>query len=272
LKGSAAQYGINKLVEVCHGFETEISEKKITLGEQVILAEIVKIESAFQEYLEFAKRYLSQTVVNGVKTREIAESDLNFFYQEIMRSDKETILKIFKERFLLVPFSSLLSAYDELCQNLANQLGKSVLPLQIYGGEILVSKDELTPLTQQFIHVFGKSPEGLISIYVSENNSSYDITIKDDGKGISPLAIKEKMKKLNYPETEMILGDEFIIQHIFDAAFSTKEEVSDISGRGAGMDALKDLCVSNGGTVFVESVVGSGTTFFINFPRKSGPV
>ena len=92
------------------------------------------------------------------------------------------------------------------------------------------------------------------------------IQIKDDGKGIDPTKIKEKMIKLGR-EAELVgKSDDEIIQFIFDAGFSTKDSVSQMSGRGVGMDAIKAEVLRLGGNIRVKSALKVGTATYIVIP------
>ena len=96
----------------------------------------------------------------------------------------------------------------------------------------------------------------------------FQIGVRDDGRGIDPLIIREKAKKdpklKKFPLNHMSTSD--LIQLVFEPGFSTKEKASTISGRGIGMDAVKKAVEDLEGKVWVESELGEGTLFVAELP------
>jgi two-component system chemotaxis sensor kinase CheA len=90
------------------------------------------------------------------------------------------------------------------------------------------------------------------------------IRIDDDGSGVNPEKIREKLAKKDIDTTHE--SDSEVIQHIFDSQFSTRDQVTETSGRGVGMDAIKHAAEELGGRVWVESVYGKGTSLFVEVP------
>ena len=108
----------------------------------------------------------------------------------------------------------------------------------------------------------GEIPVGS-EIDISTSSSGLEIVIKDDGRGIDPSKILDKAisKGLVDKEKSIELKDEEIFDFIFQPGFSTAEKVTDTSGRGVGMDVVKTNVISSGGSVFINSKLGEGTTF-----------
>ena len=113
-----------------------------------------------------------------------------------------------------------------------------------------------------------KPHKGKIKVNFKSNVKSFEIFIQDDGRGIDPKVIKNKVleKGLKSEKDLENLKDSDFINMIFLPGFSTKKEVTDISGRGIGMDALKEEVQKLGGTVSVSSRINEGTTFLIKLP------
>jgi two-component system chemotaxis sensor kinase CheA len=115
--------------------------------------------------------------------------------------------------------------------------------------------------------ILGKLPELYVTIsavYADEKKDAFIITISDDGAGISPADVRERLKQKG--AGEVTEDDEEVIQHIFDAEFSTKESVSIDSGRGVGMNVVKKTVEKLGGSVRVQSKHGFSTTLTIRLP------
>ena len=99
------------------------------------------------------------------------------------------------------------------------------------------------------------------------------MVVADDGKGINSKIIKSKAieKELLSEEDASSYTDKEIIQFIFDPGFSTNTEVTDLSGRGVGLDALKYEVKKMGGIVYVDSVVDKGSKFILKLPILDSP-
>ncbi|MGB7461101.1 MAG: chemotaxis protein CheW, partial [Carnobacterium jeotgali] len=110
----------------------------------------------------------------------------------------------------------------------------------------------------------GKNPKGLIKITAYQEGNRVVLTLTDDGKGVNPVVIKASAERKGISTEGM--SDKEIQQLIFHPGFSTAQEVTSISGRGVGMDAVKQKITELGGTVELESIVGKGTVFKINLP------
>jgi two-component system chemotaxis sensor kinase CheA len=119
----------------------------------------------------------------------------------------------------------------------------------------------------------GKSEEGTIKVSFglvkSDENSFLEFNVIDDGGGIDPGRVRNKLRSLNYPDEIISKSDSQIIYHIFDPYFSTSEQVSDISGRGVGLYDIKKNVEKLNGTIELQSRVGKGTIFSFLLPMPS---
>ena len=116
----------------------------------------------------------------------------------------------------------------------------------------------------------GKTEKGKLILKVFEENQTLKFIISDDGAGIDSQRIKAigLAKKMIDEDFAQSATEEELINLIFAPGFSTKEEVSEISGRGVGMDALKAEIDKLHGSVKVMTTVGQGTTFEITIPNQ----
>jgi len=114
----------------------------------------------------------------------------------------------------------------------------------------------------------GKLPAGTIILEARHEGSCVLISVEDDGKGLDPEVIKEKAlgKNLISPEEIEKMSYENVINLIFKSGFSTASEITDVSGRGVGMDVVRASIESLNGTVEVKTVPGKGTKFFLRLP------
>jgi two-component system chemotaxis sensor kinase CheA len=186
---------------------------------------------------------------------------------------------------VMEPVASFVEPYNNVIMSLSNKLGKNVAPLEIKNGSLMVVPEIYTNLFGTLIHTFRNSIDHGIELsdWRLENNKTEEghiavdfavvfnhaqpyllIRIQDDGQGINPDKIREKLKSNGVDASKE--SDSEVIQHIFDSEFSTRTEVTDISGRGVGMDAIRNAAELLAGRTWVESKVGEGTCICIEVP------
>lgn len=183
----------------------------------------------------------------------------------------------------MVPLSTTFMKMHRIVRDMTKKLDKQVV-LSLSGEETEVDKNIIEHISDPFIHIIrnsidhgieeeqvriekGKTPEGHILLEAKNVGSDVHIVIKDDGKGLNRERILEKAREnglLTKPEDE--LSDREIYNLILLPGFSTKEEISEFSGRGVGMDVVVKKLESVGGTVLVESEPDIGTTITMKIP------
>ena len=114
----------------------------------------------------------------------------------------------------------------------------------------------------------GKPETGTVHLSACHEQDNIVIRLKDDGKGIDPKVLRQSAinKKVDTPDAISKLTDSEVVELIFDSGFSTASEVTDVSGRGVGLDVVKTNIEVLGGSVTVDSVPGQGTTFTLIMP------
>lgn len=182
------------------------------------------------------------------------------------------------------PIGNVWSKFPRVVRDLAVTCGKQVT-IQMEGAEteldktiIEAIKDPLTHIVRNSVdhgiesprdRVLGdKSPEGRLLLRAFHEGGQVNIEITDDGAGIDPARLRMKAveKGLMTAEAAARLSDRESMHLIFAAGFSTAAKVTNVSGRGVGMDVVKTNIEKIGGTVDVTSVVGAGTTLRIKIP------
>ncbi|TYQ15787.1 UNVERIFIED_CONTAM: two-component system chemotaxis sensor kinase CheA [Acetivibrio alkalicellulosi] len=183
----------------------------------------------------------------------------------------------------MVPLSSTFQKMNRIVRDMSKKLNKSV-ELKILGEETEVDKNIIERISDPLIHIIrnsidhgieetserkekGKSPLGNLVLEAKNAGGDVWIIIKDDGRGLDKEKILIKAREnglINKPEDE--LSDDEIYSFIFKPGFSTKEKISEFSGRGVGMDIVVKNIEMVGGTVQVNSAPGEGTTISIKFP------
>ncbi|MCL2229595.1 MAG: response regulator [Treponema sp.] len=184
----------------------------------------------------------------------------------------------------MLPLSTALEAYPGYVLNIAGELGKKA-EIQIYGSENEIDKNLIESLSEVFLHMIrnsidhgiekpqdrlscGKNESGLIVIRCIRESGNMKITITDDGKGIDTEAIRKKIidTGLVTKENAAVLNEEELINFIFQSGFSTSASLTDVSGRGVGMDAVKSNIERMKGSISIQSKLGEGTIFTISVP------
>jgi len=184
----------------------------------------------------------------------------------------------------MLPVAKAFERFPRLVRDISNKLGKKV-NLVMEGEETRADKDVIEALSEPLIHMVrnsldhgvelptertaaGKTPEGTISLKAFQEAGSIVVEIVDDGKGIDPARIRAKAaeKAVAAPETLAAMSDDEVIQLIFAPNFSTADQISDLSGRGVGMDAVQTMVTTFNGTVRVRSLLGRGSTVRLTLP------
>ena len=182
------------------------------------------------------------------------------------------------------PIGKVFNKFPRVVRDLSRDLNKEVI-LELEGKDVELDKSIIEGLNDPLTHMIrnsvdhgietpeerrkaGKKETGRVLMRAYHEAGQINIEIKDDGKGIDgdDLAYKVIEKGLMTEEQVEALSDKDRVNLIFMPGFSTAEKISDVSGRGVGMDVVKSNLDSLGGVVDVQSIVGEGTTFRIKLP------
>jgi two-component system chemotaxis sensor kinase CheA len=208
--------------------------------------------------------------------------NLNRTAEHIDRITEELQQEIMKAR--LLPLEVVFNKFPRMVRDLSNKAGKKI-NFQIEGGEVELDRSIIEEISDPLIHLLrnaidhgiekpelrkklGKKEEGNIKLSAKHQQEHILITVEDDGRGISYKEVKEKAIKLGIisPDLAERLNEREILELIFAPGFSTKDQVSLISGRGVGMDIVKANIEKIQGSIHLETKEGEGTKFFIRLP------
>jgi two-component system chemotaxis sensor kinase CheA len=182
------------------------------------------------------------------------------------------------------PIGRLFQKYPRIARDLARQLGKDV-ELVLAGEETEVDKNMIEDLSDPLVHlirnavdhgvespeeraVAGKSAKSLVRLEARQEGDHIVIIVADDGHGMVPEVIRAKAveKGLITEEEANTLDDRQSFNLILMPGFSTKTEISDVSGRGVGMDVVKTNIQKLNGSIEIRSEPGKGSVFLISLP------
>ncbi len=218
---------------------------------------------------------------DNINVAEVAQSLSETTYAMARISDdlQDTIMKV-----RMVPVSSVFSRFPRLVRDLSRKSGKEV-DLIMEGEETELDKSVVEVIGDPLVHLIrnsvdhgiepeeqrlaqGKPAKGKVTLRAFHKGNSVAIEIEDDGKGIDPNVMREVAVKKGIisPEEAAQLDDREAIELIFAPGFSSAEKITDISGRGVGMDVVRTNIKNLKGSVNTYSEVGKGTRFTLSLP------
>jgi chemosensory pili system protein ChpA (sensor histidine kinase/response regulator) len=185
-------------------------------------------------------------------------------------------------RTRMVPFAQLVPRLQRLVRQTAGQLGKRA-NLECFGIEGELDRGILNRMVPVLEHLLrnsvshgielppqreqaGKQAEGRISLYLDREANDVLITLSDDGKGLDTKAIRKRAVEQGVIEPDVEISDDDLIQCVLLPGFSTAKEVTQISGRGVGLDVVTSEVKQLGGSLEIDSQPGRGTSFIIRLP------
>lgn len=242
-----------------------------------ISAELEKLQKVLGEYGEIAFTLPSE--------KELKESEIGFHIILSSETDVDVVRESVKDfnaeaKALTAPaeytnnLSGVLSKIVSQGTIWANGLGKTV-KFKVLSDEPKLDADYLGLIFEILMHLVRNAVDhsfdkkGNIEILLKEVEDGIELSISDDGKGIDLFVIRAKAveQKLILPDTN--LTERETLDLIFMPGFSTAEKVTELSGRGVGLDTVQNLVVGSKGTIQVETRTGEGTTFEIFLPLNT---
>jgi predicted ATPase/GAF domain-containing protein len=292
-KGLLNQFNFTALPEALHHLESRLDVLR-TRGADVTVVEI-EDEARSVDYMALLDYDLS--VLRGVLGQEFLESGTRIMLsEEQARRLKRLAMNLLagrlvdvaapEIRFLLQEIGALgkisikqsLASYDLLVQRIAQRCEKEIAPLVVDGDEVMIEPALFSPFLRSLGHVFRnavdhgietpdervaseKDETGTISCAVRDLGRAIEIVIADDGAGIDRAALRQSaMQMLDLTGVAQLPDDE-ILDLVFADGLSTRTGVTQTSGRGVGLAAVKTATETLGGNVRIESTVGVGTRF-----------
>ncbi|MDD3008495.1 MAG: chemotaxis protein CheA [Arcobacter sp.] len=218
------------------------------------------------------------STIDETKTRNSVLERLELLERHI-RDMQDSIMSI-----RMVPMDSIYSKFPKVVRDISKKLGKKV-EFKHYGDNVEIDKAMIEGLTDPLMHIIrnsldhgietpaerektGKPEVGSISISAEQANGQMIITIEDDGKGINSEKVAQKaLEQGQIDENQyntMTENEKALL--IFGAGVSTADQITDISGRGVGMDVVKTNIHKLGGAIKLDTHLGEGTTITIMLP------
>ena len=249
-------------------------------------------EERLDEFLTLVSRlFITGEMLKDLQSRMAETGQLRPLVDElrqIIRSFSEQTNSLQKGLFALrrVSILGLFSKFPRMVRSLAQDLGKQI-DIDLQGGDTEFDKGLIEDLDAPLTHILrnavdhgidspgdrvarGAPPSGRVTLTAELTRTHARIVVTDDGRGIDPARLKRKALEKNLMTQAQLdaMSDSQAIQLIFHPGFSTAEKLSDVSGRGVGLDVVRTSVRKHGGEVFVSSQLNTGTTFSLEVPLR----
>jgi two-component system chemotaxis sensor kinase CheA len=186
----------------------------------------------------------------------------------------------------MIPIKQVFQKFPRVVRDISRKQNKQI-DLRIIGEDTEIDKKVADLLSDPLVHLLrnscdhgietaeerqtsGKTPVGTVILKAYQEGSFVYIEVIDDGKGINTTKVREKAISNKLVSADAELSEKEIMQLILEPGFSTAEKVTDISGRGVGMDVVKTSVVNLGGFVDIQSTMGEGSRFVLKIPVTIG--
>jgi|HubBroStandDraft_1064217.scaffolds.fasta_scaffold00611_17 two-component system chemotaxis sensor kinase CheA len=238
-----------------------------------LVGELIIGKSMLQQALsEFSRRYPKELLRGKF-------ADAMAFQARVLNDLQRSVMKI-----RMVPVDQLFRRFPRMVRDVSRQCGREV-ELDISGQDTDLDKGILDSIAEPLTHLVrnavshgietpeerrkaGKSPRGTVRLNAYHHGNQVVVEVTDDGRGIDAQKIRAKAIELGMTTADESsrLSEAEILEFIFRPGFSTAEQVTEVSGRGVGMDVVQSVLHRLKASISVETHLGQGTTFRLNLP------
>lgn len=227
---------------------------------------------------------IGELVTSGAGSSLLAKQTGDSAIQDSMNSLTELIEEVRDAalKLRMVQIGNTFNRFRRVVRDLVQELDKDI-KLAIYGADTELDKTVVEKIADPLMHLIrnsidhgiespeeresvGKPRSGTLTLNAYHDSGSIVLEVRDDGRGLSAEKIRKKSVEKNLIGEDNTLTDEELYQLIFEPGFSTAEAVTDLSGRGVGMDVVKRNVTDIGGRVSISSLPGQGTSIQITLP------
>lgn len=291
LKAAVKHFNLVDLGAIIHKLELdlrsdalssdELFRRELSIGRQQIAEALTSVKAEVRDVIGHDSEWRGNM-------HEVEESAIYEFAREMQerKADPELVRR-FLNTIAAVPINDCFRAFERELRDLAEIMGKQVKPVRFTGTNPRVLTRSIQNLLFSLTHVCrnivdhgieppitrmarGKDPAGQVSVHseiVADGHGDYlHLIIGDDGNGVDPSRIRAKLAEEDPQGSWRNEDDQTIIQRIFGWGFSTRDDISDMSGHGVGMEAVEQEVKLLGGTIKVYSELYKGVRFDIKIP------
>ncbi|MGI6648218.1 MAG: chemotaxis protein CheW [Bacillota bacterium] len=237
------------------------------------------------ERLDKLMNLVGELVINKTRLQQIGQAnnliELNETVEQFDRISTDLQSLVMKVR--MVPVEQVFNRFPRMVRDLAKDLGKEIR-FVIEGKETELDRTVIDEIGDPLVHLLrnsidhgiegsdarkaaGKSSEGFVRLVARHEGNNVIIEVEDDGRGIDPERVRARAVSLGLLNKDSDLADDSsILNFIFQPGFSTAEQITELSGRGVGLDVVRSKIEALSGTVTVESKLGAGAKFKVRLP------
>jgi len=238
-----------------------------------LVGELILAKSMLQQTLtEFGQRFPKDPLRGRF-------SDVMAFQSRVLSDLQQSVMKI-----RMVPVDQLFRRFPRIVRDVARQ-GRKEVELVIQGGDTDLDKGILDSVAEPLMHILrnavghgietpeertrvGKRPQGKLQLKAYHQGNQVVIEVADDGRGVDVDKVRQRalVQRLLKPDEASRLSDPETLELILRPGFSTAEEITELSGRGIGLDVVQTVLTRLKGSVQIETAPGRGTTFRLRLP------
>jgi two-component system, chemotaxis family, sensor kinase CheA len=292
-KGLLAQFSFHWSPRCLHDVETALAEgsgwtretARAAFGSDVLLEALERDLAGLAAALGDDAPSSGGARMPANKLKAVSRTAQTILASEEGRSASPQLRKLLHSlaEVSMIDVKSMLGLHSRGVPALAARLDKAAAPVRIEGDDVCLPPDRYSAFLRSLVHVFrnavdhgletpeeresaGKAEEGAIVCAVRNRGEWVEIEIKDDGRGIDRAILEEKLLAAGRSQSDV--SRLTLAGLVFIQGLSSRDEASDISGRGVGLAAVKHELDVLGGSVMVDSSAGEGTLFRFRFPNR----
>ncbi len=284
LKGCVEVYGFSECSHQIHELESALSEGVLESSKEGFFEKVDESFSLFNKYVDELCELLAINSSNELKQFSITK--IEKIKQLILQDNKKELVEAFYDLDKF-PIDRILNKYTSYAIQILSKLEDKKALIEFAPDSDELTYSEVQKIDTPLMHIIRNSidhgiestserldrskPEsGKVKIRALREQGFITVEVSDDGRGIdgellSNKALEKGVWTADQKENSSLQDK---INLIFMPSFSSKEEVSEVSGRGVGMDAVKDSLESMGGSIQVDTTIGSGTHFYLKIPTE----
>ena len=277
----------NQLTERLRELETMVGSQAVALRAQQKEGDFDPLEMDRYDALHVLSRSISEAVQDGQQLVQQVKTDTSLA-STALRDENYALIDQHRELLAarLIPVKTMVPRLKRNVTQTASVTGKQVA-LQIEGDAVMMDADVLTRLTEPLLHLLrnavdhgiempderqaqGKTQHGTVTVAFKRVGQEVEIVVLDDGRGLDLTRIEEKALSFGLVMPGTQLSESELRRMILRPGFSTRDKVTEVSGRGVGLDVVNDRISALKGRLRIDSTAGVGSRFTLQVPVSSG--